>query len=59
MVIPTLMYRIANGENPVRFGVMEVNQRFAYSKIYYGTILALYYGTRGKYINLEGYRNNY
>ena len=54
MVIPTLMYRIANGENPVRvWGDGSAIRDFAYSKdIAYGTILALYYGTEGKYINL-------
>ena len=49
MVIPTLMYRIANGENPVRvWGDGSAIRDFAYSKdIAYGTILALYMGRKG------------
>ena len=54
MVIPTLMYRISSGENPVKvWGDGSAIRDFAYSKdIAKGTILALYHGTQGKYINL-------
>ncbi len=54
MVIPTLMHRILNGENPVKvWGDGNAIRDFAYSKdIAKGTILALYHGTGGKYVNL-------
>ena len=48
------MYRIANAENPVIvWGDGTAVRDFAFSKdVARGTILALYYGTGGKYINL-------
>ncbi len=54
MVIPTLMYRIAKGENPVKiWGDGSSIRDFAYSKdIAEGIILALYYGTNSKFVNL-------
>lgn len=54
MVVPSLMYRIANGENPVRiWGDGSAVRDFAYSTdCAEGTILALYYGTRGSFVNL-------
>lgn len=47
MVIPTLMYRIASGENPVKiWGDGSAVRDFAFSRdIAEGIILALYYGT--------------
>ena len=60
MVIPTLMQRILNKEDPVTvWGDGSAIRDFAYSSdIAKGTILALYYGTNGGYVNLgsgEGY----
>ena len=54
MVIPTLMQRIFNKENPVTvWGDGSAIRDFAYSSdVAKGTILALYYGTNGKYVNL-------
>ncbi len=54
MVIPTLMWRIYNKENPVVvWGDGSAVRDFAYSRdVAEGVILALYYGTRGTYINL-------
>lgn len=54
MVIPTLMYRIYNKENPVVvWGDGSAVRDFAYSRdVAYGTIQALHYGTRGGFVNL-------
>lgn len=54
MVIPTLMYRIFNKENPVVvWGDGSAVRDFAYSRdVAEGVILALYYGTRGGFVNL-------
>tara|TARA_B100000123_G_scaffold147628_1_gene109082 strand:+ start:13005 stop:14000 length:996 start_codon:yes stop_codon:yes gene_type:complete len=54
MVIPTLMQRIFNKEDPVTvWGDGSAIRDFAYSSdIAKGTILALYYGTNGSYVNL-------
>ncbi len=54
MVIPTLMQRIFNKENPVTvWGDGSAIRDFAYSTdVAKGTILALYFGTNGKYVNL-------
>lgn len=60
MVIPTLMYRIYNKENPVTvWGDGSAIRDFAYSKdVAEGIILALYHGTKSGFVNLgsgEGY----
>lgn len=61
MVIPTLMYRIYNGEDPVVvWGDGSAIRDFAYSRdIAEGVILALYHGTRNhSFVNLgsgQGY----
>lgn len=54
MVIPTLMMRIHRGENPVVvWGDGSAIRDFAYSRdVAEGTILALYHGTRGDFVNL-------
>ena len=54
MVIPTLMHRIYNNEDPVViWGDGSAIRDFAYSKdIAEGIINALYYGTDGKFVNL-------
>lgn len=54
MVIPSLMHRIYQKENPVVvWGDGSAIRDFAYSKdIAEGIILALYYGTGGKFVNL-------
>lgn len=54
MVIPTLMMRINRGENPVVvWGDGSAIRDFAYSHdVAEGTILALYHGTRGDFVNL-------
>lgn len=54
MVIPSLMYRIKSGENPMRiWGDGSAIRDFAFSRdVAEGTIQALYYGTKGKYVNL-------
>ncbi len=54
MVIPSLMYRIHNKENPVVvWGDGSAIREFAYSKdVAEGMIQALYYGTRGEFVNL-------
>jgi GDP-L-fucose synthase len=60
MVIPTLMWRIANKEKPVKiWGDGTAVRDFLYSTdAAEGAILALYHGTRGSFINLgsgQGY----
>ncbi len=60
MVIPTLMHRIHNKENPVVvWGDGSAIRDFAYSRdVAEGTILALHHGTRGSFVNLgsgQGY----
>ena len=54
MVIPSLMSRIKSGENPMLiWGDGSAVRDFAFSRdVAEGTILALYYGTKGKYLNL-------
>lgn len=54
MVIPSLMYRIANGENPlVVWGDGSAVRDFLYSRdAAEGIILALYFGTGGSFVNL-------
>ena len=54
MVIPTLMWRIYNKENPVIvWGDGSAVRDFAYSRdVAEGVILALHHGTRGSYVNL-------
>jgi len=54
MVIPSLMARIYNKENPVVvWGDGSAIRDFAFSRdVAEGVILALYYGTNGKYVNL-------
>jgi GDP-L-fucose synthase len=54
MVIPSLMYRIHRKEDPVVvWGDGTAVRDFAYSKdVAEGTILALYHGTRGGFVNL-------
>ena len=54
MVIPSLMYRIYNKENPVMvWGDGTAIRDFAYSRdIAEGVILALYHGTKSSFINL-------
>jgi GDP-L-fucose synthase len=54
MVIPSLMMRIANGENPLNvWGDGSAIRDFAYSTdVAIGTIKALHYGTRGDFVNL-------
>ena len=54
MVIPTLMYRIRNKENPVVvWGDGSAVRDFAYSRdVAEGVILALYHGTKGGFVNL-------
>jgi GDP-L-fucose synthase len=60
MVIPSLMYRIHHGEDPLRvWGDGSAVRDFAYSEdVAEGVILALYHGTQGRYVNLgsgQGY----
>ncbi len=60
MVIPTLMYRIYNGEDPVVvWGDGAAIRDFAYSRdVAEGVILALHYGTNSDFVNLasgQGY----
>ncbi len=54
MVIPTLMSRIMNKEDPVVvWGDGSAVRDFAYSRdVAEGTILALYHGTKGGFVNL-------
>lgn len=54
MVIPSLMYRIYHGENPLRpWGDGSAIRDFAYSRdVAEGVILALYHGTRSTFVNL-------
>ncbi len=54
MVIPSLMYRIYKGENPVViWGDGSAVRDFAYSRdVAEGIILALHYGTKGAFVNL-------
>lgn len=54
MVIPSLMNRILKKENPVVvWGDGNAIRDFAYSKdVAEGIILALYYGTKGSFVNL-------
>ncbi len=54
MVIPSLMYRIHSGENPVKiWGDGTAIRDFAYSRdVAEGVILALYNGTKGTFVNL-------
>ncbi len=54
MVIPTLMSRIYNKEDPVVvWGDGAAVRDFAYSRdVAEGTILALYHGTKGGFVNL-------
>lgn len=54
MVIPTLMWRIFNKEDPVVvWGDGSSIRDFAYSRdVAEGTILALHHGTRGGFVNL-------
>jgi len=54
MVIPTLISRIYNKENPVVvWGDGKAVRDFAYSRdVAEGVILALYYGTQGRFVNL-------
>ncbi len=54
MVIPTLMWRIMNKEDPVVvWGDGSAVRDFAYSRdVAEGTILALHHGTRGGFVNL-------
>ena len=54
MVIPSLMMRIARGENPLKvWGDGSAIRDFAFSTdVALGTIQALHYGTRGDFVNL-------
>lgn len=54
MVIPSLMSRIRSGENPLLiWGDGSAIRDFAFSRdVAEGTIQALFYGTKGKYLNL-------
>lgn len=54
MVVPSLMYRIRHGEDPLRvWGDGSAVRDFAYSEdVAEGVILALYHGTQGRYVNL-------
>lgn len=54
MVIPSLMMRISNGENPLKvWGDGSAVRDFAFSRdVAMGTIQALIHGTRGSFINL-------
>ena len=54
MVIPALMHRIRNGEDPLRvWGDGSTIRDFAYSEdVAKGMILALYHGTDSRFVNL-------
>lgn len=54
MVIPSLMMRISEGENPLRvWGDGTAVRDFAFSRdVAFGTIQALMHGTRGSFVNL-------
>ncbi|MBI5677814.1 MAG: NAD-dependent epimerase/dehydratase family protein [Planctomycetes bacterium] len=54
MVIPSLMYRIYHGEDPlVVWGDGSAIRDFAYSRdVAEGVILVLHHGTQGRYVNL-------
>ena len=54
MVIPSLMSRIRSGEDPMRiWGDGYAIRDFAFARdVAEGTIQALFYGTKGKYLNL-------
>lgn len=54
MVIPSLMYRIHKGEDPLLvWGDGSAVRDFAYSEdVAEGVILALHHGTQGRYVNL-------
>jgi GDP-L-fucose synthase len=54
LVIPSLMYRIYNGENPlIVWGDGSAVRDFVYSRdVAEGTIQALYYGTNSGFVNL-------
>ena len=54
MVIPSLMMRIARGEDPLKvWGDGSAIRDFAFSTdVALGTIQALHYGTRGDFVNL-------
>lgn len=54
MVIPALMHRIRNGEDPLRvWGNGSAVRDFAYSEdVAKGMILALYHGTNSRFVNL-------
>lgn len=54
MVIPSLMYRIYHKENPMMiWGDGTAIRDFAFSRdVAEGVILALYYGTKGSFVNL-------
>ena len=54
MVIPTLLHRIRRGENPVLiWGDGSAVRDFVYSRdVAEGMILALHFGTRGRFVNL-------
>ena len=54
MVIPSLMSRIASGENPLKvWGDGSAIRDFAYSEdIAQGVIQALHFGTKGDFVNL-------
>jgi GDP-L-fucose synthase len=60
MVVPTLMYRVHNKENPVVvWGDGSAVRDIAYSRdVAEGVILAIHHGTKGRYVNLgsgQGY----
>ena len=54
MVVPTLMYRVHNKENPVVvWGDGSAIRDIVYSRdVAEGAILALHHGTKGRYVNL-------
>tara|TARA_Y100000310_G_C20687697_1_gene820156 strand:- start:1548 stop:2564 length:1017 start_codon:yes stop_codon:yes gene_type:complete len=54
MVIPSLMYRIRSGEDPLKvWGDGSAIRDFAYSKdVAEGIVLALHYGTNSDFVNL-------